>query len=162
MKPKNETTGRSGGSPSAARAASRSPGRKRCRSTELGTTVEPTAKTSATSRLIAIDVVDSLRIARRMSADRVSLPRSGSADRRSGRAVDVWLELLAVELSDQVGERLRRAAELRSVVDEEDRDRTALAHRLMLAVAPGGLRFLHDHAPRIRVMARIGFDGLMI
>ena len=52
-----------------------------------------------------------------------------------GRAVDVRLELLAVELADQVREGLRRAAELGAVVHEEDRDGPSLGgHRPMLAL----------------------------
>src|SRR5207237_1360958 len=82
MKPKYETTGRSDGSPIAAFASSRAPGRKRSRSTEFGTTVEPTPKTSPTSWLIAIDVVASRRIAARTNAERRSRPPSGSALRR--------------------------------------------------------------------------------
>src|SRR5919206_362795 len=82
MKPKYETTGRSLGSPSAAFAASWSPGRKRSRSTEFGTTVESTPKTPATSWLIAIEVVAKRRIAVRTKSERRSRPPSGSAERR--------------------------------------------------------------------------------
>src|SRR5438445_279328 len=82
MNPKYETTGRSGGRPSADFASSGAPGRKRSRSTEFGTTVEPTPKTSPTSWLIAIDVVASRRIAARTNAERRSRPPSGSALRR--------------------------------------------------------------------------------
>src|ERR671934_502710 len=82
MKPKYETTGRSLGSASAAFAASWSPGRKRSRSTEFGTTVESTPKTPATSWLIAIEVVAKRRIAVRTSSERRSRPPSGGAGRR--------------------------------------------------------------------------------
>ena len=82
MNPKNEITGRSTGRPSAAFAAARSPGRKRSRSTEFGTTVEPTPKTSATSWLIAIDVSAKRLIAERTNSERRSVPPSGSAERR--------------------------------------------------------------------------------
>jgi glycosyltransferase involved in cell wall biosynthesis len=56
------------------------------------------------------------------------------------------LEPIPVELADQVRQRLRRAAELAAVMDEQDRKRALALHRLMLASA----------------LARIGFDGLMI
>src|SRR5205823_1751662 len=82
MKPKYETTGRSLGRPSAAFACSGSPGRNRVRSTEFGTTVDPTPKTPATSWLIAIDAVASPRIAERTSSERRSPPPSGRAERR--------------------------------------------------------------------------------
>ena len=49
--------------------------------------------------------------------------RAGLAEElggRAGRAVDVRLELLLVELADQVRQRRRRTTELAAVVDEED------------------------------------------
>ena len=75
--------------------------------------------------------------------------RAGLAEEigcRAGRAVHVWPETRPVELADQVGERLRRTAELAAVVDEEDGERSLPRHRPMLASA----------------LARIGIDGLMI
>src|SRR2546423_15017217 len=83
MKPKYETTGRSLGRPSAAFAASWSPGRNRPRSTEFGTTVESTPNTPATSWLIAIEVVARFRIAVRTSSERRAPPAPGSAERRA-------------------------------------------------------------------------------
>src|SRR5262249_4532599 len=47
-----------------------------------------------------------------------------------GRAVDVRLELRLVELADQVGERRGSPAELRAVVDQEDRRARLGGHRL--------------------------------
>src|SRR5262245_21447244 len=82
MKPKYETHGRVDGSPSEVFAAAGSPGWKRARSTEFGTTVDPTPKTSATSWLIAIDVSAKRRIAERTKVERRSVPPSGSAERR--------------------------------------------------------------------------------
>src|SRR2546423_14841625 len=82
MKPKYETTGRSLGRPSAAFAASWSPGRNRPRSTEFGTTVESTPNTPATSWLIAIDVVARFRIAVRTSSERRARPPPGGAGPR--------------------------------------------------------------------------------
>src|SRR2546423_15065129 len=82
MKPKYETTGRSLGRPSAAFAASWSPGRNRPRSTEFGTTVESTPNTPATSWLIAIEVVARFRIAARTSSERRARPPPGGAARR--------------------------------------------------------------------------------
>jgi glycosyltransferase involved in cell wall biosynthesis len=58
----------------------------------------------------------------------------------------VRLESVAVELADQIGERLRSAAELAAVVDEQDGKRAWPRHLPMLATA----------------LARIGFDGLSI
>ena len=50
-------------------------------------------------------------------------PRLGEESRgRSGRAVDVWLEPVAVERADQLRQALGRAAELAPVVDIEDPD----------------------------------------
>lgn len=57
--------------------------------------------------------------------------------RRTGRAIDVWLESLPVELPDQIRQRLRRATQLGAMVDEEDPNRAA--HALMLAVPPARL-----------------------
>ncbi len=81
MNPKYEITGRSTGRPSAAFAAAGSPGRKRSRSTEFGTTVEPTPKTSATSWLIAIDVSAKRLIAERTNSERRS--RAALGQRRA-------------------------------------------------------------------------------
>ena len=48
--------------------------------------------------------------------------------RRPGRAVDVRLELLVVELADQVRQGCRRSPELRAVVDVENGRAEALGH----------------------------------
>ena len=48
--------------------------------------------------------------------------------RRPGRAVDVRLELLVVELADQVRQGCRRSAELGAVVDVENGRAEALGH----------------------------------
>ena len=68
----------------------------------------------------------------REAGDRAGVhPRAGLPEelgRGTGRAVDVRLELLVVELADQVRERRRRTAELGAVVDEQDRRAEALGH----------------------------------
>src|SRR5919204_386555 len=117
MKPKYETTGRSLGSASAAFAASSSPGRKRSRSTEFGTTVESTPKTPATP---AVGRGPDVREAGDGAGVHLRAGLAEELRRGARRAVDVRLELRRVELADQVREAGRSAAELAAVVDVED------------------------------------------